>query len=402
MTSPHTGWKTAQSLTLDGLHLDLSEPVLVARDKNYLWFPTLIELSNGNILARMSGKADEESKEATYSQTRRSDDRGRSWHAMEGHPNIIGHIPVRLPDNDEVLLPYRMRQTDDGMSGPCTLFHADARTFENIADGIRITGMPKKDQVSPLGQAGFVFDGRALTDASGTYLATLYGHFAGEKRYSVILLESEDARNWRFRSIIANSQCPLEGVEGPCEPVVCRMPDGRLMCVFRLSSFVPYGQSFSRDEGRSWTEPVNIPGCFSVEPSLAVVQGRIVALAGGRAGLFVWFNADGTGTSWQGVDMVAHHNACRTTDTYVPDLDRPWSDVEDMIKRKAFGYTTSYTELLTLDASHLLYIYDRVPCGWNRIPPDVPETNSIWVVRMTVSATPNATAARSSNTPAAP
>ena len=35
-----------------------------------------------------------------------------------------------------------------------------------------------------------------------------------------------------------------------------------------------------------------------------------VALAGGRPGLYLWLNADGSGRTWQTIDMQAHHNAC--------------------------------------------------------------------------------------------
>jgi hypothetical protein len=36
----------------------------------------------------------------------------------------------------------------------------------------------------------------------------------------------------------------------------------------------------------------------------------------------------------------------------------------------------------------LLYIYDRIPFGWNAIPADSAETNSVWVVRVALGRTP--------------
>jgi hypothetical protein len=33
--------------------------------------------------------------------------------------------------------------------------------------------------------------------------------------------------------------------------------------------------------------------------------------------------------------------------------------------------------------AHRLYIYDRIPNGWKAIAADTPETNSVWVVRVT-------------------
>jgi hypothetical protein len=93
--------------------------------------------------------------------------------------------------------------------------------------------------------------------------------------------------------------------------------------------------------------------------------GGVVALSGGRPGIFVWVNADGTGKDWQEVDVAAHHNACCPKET--------------------IGSTTSYTEIIALDERHLLLIYDRIPGGWGGIPKDSPESNSAWVVRVEIS-----------------
>ena len=50
------------------------------------------------------------------------------------------------------------------------------------------------------------------------------------------------------------------------------------------------------------------------------------------------------------------------------------------------GNTSSYIEVVVLDERHLLYIYGRIPHGWSPIPQGSTETNSIWVVRVTVGA----------------
>ena len=63
---------------------------------------------------------------------------------------------------------------------------------------------------------------------------------------------------------------------GPSEAATCRLKDGRLMTIFRLGSGHPYGQVFSRDEGRTWTEPVALKGVFSVQPCLVVLKDGMV------------------------------------------------------------------------------------------------------------------------------
>ena len=193
--------------------------------------------------------------------------------------------------------------------------------------------------------------------------------------------------------MIAGSDCALEGQEGPCESAICRLSDGpstgsgqgRLMCVFRNASFVPYGQTWSDDDGRTWSKPVAMPA-QSVEPSLQVMPDGVVALSGGRPGISVWFNVDGHGTDWQAVDVVAHHNSCRPRDVITPDNTMKIGIARDeMIRQGLRGFTSSYTELVRLDDRRLLLIYDRLGLGWHPIPDESKETNSVWVVKITVT-----------------
>jgi hypothetical protein len=166
---------------------------------------------------------------------------------------------------------------------------------------------------------------------------------------------------------VADETCKLTGAGGPCEAALARVADGR-PCVFRLALGVPYGQCWSGDDGKTWSEPAAMDGPFSVQPSLAVLKDGPVVLSGGRPGLYLWFNRDGDGKGWQRVDLLAHHNACRPAEP-VPDP----------------GKTSAYTEVVALDDTHLLCIYDRIPSGWAVIPKESTETNSAWVVRVSVA-----------------
>jgi hypothetical protein len=51
-----------------------------------------------------------------------------------------------------------------------------------------------------------------------------------------LLAESADGFAWAIRSVIADENCKLDGNNGPCEGAICRLKDGRLMCVFRLGN----------------------------------------------------------------------------------------------------------------------------------------------------------------------
>ena len=239
---------------------------------------------------------------------------------------------------------------------------------------------------SPIaGAASFVFNGQSVRSQAGEYLTTLYGQFEGDKRYSLVMAESSDGFAWRIRAVIAGHDCALEGSEGPCESALCRLADGRLMCVFRLASFVPYGQAFSADDGRTWTTAASIPP-LSVEPSLAVLKGgKVLALSGGRSGIFVWLNADGQGKDWQAIDIVAAHNAARPpSDQIDPDSTHCWVSVEEMRKQPVTGFSSCYTELMALDEHTLLLVYDRIGFGWSPIPDDSDESKSVWAMRLRV------------------
>ena len=112
------------------------------------------------------------------------------------------------------------------------------------------------------------------------------------KRLALVNAESQDGRHWRIRSVIADDQCKLKGNEGPDEAALCRLKDGRLMCVFRMGfSNTPFGQSFSSDAGKTWSEPVAMTGVFSVCPCLATLPNGPIILTGGRPGIYAWLNA---------------------------------------------------------------------------------------------------------------
>lgn len=46
--------------------------------------------------------------------------------------------------------------------------------------------------------------------------------------------------------------------------------------------------------------------------------------------------------------------------------------------------STCYTRIVILSDDKLLYIYDRAPNGWQALPKDSTETNSVWVMQVTL------------------
>jgi hypothetical protein len=384
-------WTTQAEVKLDGLTVTVSAPVLVKRSRWYCWFPSLIRQPNGTLWAVMSAYGDIHVSNS-FNYLARSRDGGLTW----DEPRLIGDAGlshVLLPDGSALVLPYYLRLLDGNAVGaPCNVIGPGGELAFN-PEGVTVTGWPRPPRrpgapgmTSPIvGAASFLFNGQCVRSRDGGYLTTLYGLFEGDQRYSLVLAASADAFQWQVRAVIAGPDCPLTGTEGPCESALCRLADGRLMSVFRLASFEPYGQCFSADDGRTWSAPAAI-GPHSVEPSLAVLGGgRLLALSGGRSGVYVWFNPDGRGACWQAVDIVAVHNAARpAADQIDPESRHGWGTVDELRRRAVTGFSSCYTELAALDDRTLLLVYDRVGLGWHPIPDDSDETKSVWAVRLQV------------------
>jgi len=366
-------WETVKTVPLAGLRVSLSRPVLVARSKGWLWFPTMTRLSGGELFAVLSTNLDAIVADRTAAVTW-SGDGGLTWSplsSIDPKGDLYSECTLRLAGGDELLYPFNLYPRPGGMGGIYQVVSGQKgkREVRLVKEGLTVTGWPRPDRSfnEKIGLSGFGFNGQTLVAKDGQCLATLYGYFKDAKRYSLVLVESRDGVHWKVRAVVAGEHCKLQGGEGPCEAAICRLKDGRLMGVFRLASNVPYGQTFSSDEGRTWTEPVAMANAFSVQPSLAVMSDGKVVLSGGRPGLFLWVNADGTGKDWQRVDILTHHNATHPEER----IDQP-------------GHTTSYTEIVALDSTHLIYMYDRVPHSWSAIPKGSADTNSIWALRVTL------------------
>jgi hypothetical protein len=391
-------WPEGRTYSLNGLEVNISAPVLVGRSKGYFWQPTFVRLADGELLAAIWNLNDAIHINNTdlYSW---SSDEGLTWsRPIQAEVFDAG---VALSSGDELLLPFNLYQLPNGdIGGRYEIVPRGRREIRLVREGLTVTGWPRpvghgpnaseQDQKAK-GFSSWVFYGQTVRLKGGEYLATMYGTFQGDQSSSDVAVESRDGIHWKVRSIIGGPQnCAAISKGAPeetmvNEPTLCRLADGRLMSVFRLQYHdvgYPCGQAWSSDEGKTWSKPVLMAHAFPVSPSLAVVKDGTIVLAGGRPGLYAWFNADSTGKDWQSVDMMAHHDAFEPKDAMHEAFDK------NAPRPLATLKTSAYTEALSLDDTHILYIYDRIPYGWYPIPKDSPETNSVWVVRMTLRKKP--------------
>jgi hypothetical protein len=365
-------WVDRQRIELDGLRVTLSEPVVVGRSRGYFWFANLWQLPGGDLLSTISPVADIHMSSIPYLVTW-SRDGGLTWSEPTVN-NDGGQVLLQLASGDALLLPYILRPRPNGVGAPYNRIPAGTREVEYVATGVTITGLPGRDKpyVPGLDIASFSFNGQTLQLSDGSYLATIYGQLDEPPGSRILTVKSTDGVHWAVDALIADKSCGLPGKEGPGESAVVRLKDGRLLCVFRVGSTFPFGQCWSSDEGKTWTPAVAMDGPFSVQPSLAVMRDGILALTGGRPGIYLWLDPAGMGQRWQQIDLLAHHNLC------CPNEPIPYS--EDLKQQR----TSAYTEVVAVDDEHLLIIYDRIPNGWRPIPESMDDTNSVWLVRATV------------------
>lgn len=369
--------QSGSTIRLKSMDVRLSQPVNVMRSKGHLWFANLVRRHNGDLFAWATNYADMYQRTPTCL-TSWSRDSGRTWAAPQESP--YGDIVVKRKNGDLVWLPYNLYHRPEGMGGDYRFLPAAGQAFRNETSGLVITGLPRADRrkTEHPDLAGFVFNGDSISASDHGYLATLYGTFAGDKQSALLLAHSNTGLRWHIRSIIADKNSELPGESGPSESSLCRLKDGRLMCVFRSKSYVKYTQSFSSDDGKTWSALRQMDMPFSVQPSLVALPGGAVTLSGGRPGLYLWINATGDGLTWEPVDLRENHNRTTPAD-YIHESENITAETPLHHFRHE---TTSYTQTVMLDDTHVMVAYDRGPHGGEKIEPFSPESNSVWVVHV--------------------
>ncbi len=364
-------WKRARWHLIGPLTVTISEPLLIARAHERLWFPTIARMRDDRLMVLMSSEPDV-IKAVPGKLLSWSKDDGLTWSNPVPQPLLVGGGPLQLPDGNWIILPFSLTVHQDGTVGsPYPLVSPETGDVRLGPGELTVIGWPRALEVQKEHpeMSALRINRQAIPVPTGGYAGTAYGRFRGDTRVSLMCIRSTDGLHWTIAGEIADSGCKLPGREGPNEAAICRLKDGRLMSVFRLDSSANYGQSFSCDDGKTWTEPIAMTDVFSVCPYLLVNNDGVVVLSGGRPGLYLWINVDGSGQDWQKIDLQDVHNTIELSEA----IGGP--------------HTTAYTHMAWIDATHLLYVYDRVPFGWGTVPEGSKETNSVWAFRITIEKT---------------
>lgn len=108
-----------------------------------------------------------------------------------------------------------------------------------------------------------------------------------------------------------------DGKEGFSEPTFEILKDSTFICVMRTGSGLPMYRSFSKDKGKTWTEPEPFTP-NGVRPHLMLLGNGVLVLVSGRPGMQIRLNIDGDGQTWtEPIDMMPF---VKEDGTYIQDV----------------------------------------------------------------------------------
>ena len=333
--------------------------------------PMLAKFPKGELIATYALDPDTQQNPYFLSAFQISKDSGEHWGTRYGM--LIQHIPLTfVPAADDSLIALPSELLGDGhasrnLHGPYLRFEQGGTKVVMEPDGVRVVDWPWP--VQPIHSTepesnwhyGLILSGDAI-HVHGQLLATAYWHRKGDKYFSNGLLSSNDeGHTWRYYSSIAtDADLPPEihsvkGYGGPDELSMIRLREGELMVVFRVGNGTEgkLWRSYSKDDGRTWTKPDQLPA-YCVQPRVVQTANGTIVLASGRPGIGLWISTDARAQSWQYIDLAAIHNSFQSDASYrIEPLDP--SHPEKMWQ------TTSYTGLVEIENNRLLLLYDRDP-----------------------------------------
>jgi hypothetical protein len=366
-----------------GCRIELETPAEVGRAPGHHWFSTVHPLSTTDILCPVVTTADM-AQGKWPAVLYRSHDSGRTW-SWAADLGSYGPASVLLEPGCLLLMPYELWPMQGGTRRSAV---ADGTLITCAGDGslaietrpVRFLGFPRDLNEYHQGEVCLLTNGNVLPLTGGRLFTTLYGCFAGASKYDCVAVVSEDGGwTWQYLSDVARWQDIPTGPEGPDESNSARLPDGRLMCVYRVGSGRQhrYHCCYSSDEGAGWDPPRALPDQWSVEPQLVCLENGALLLSGGRPGLMLWVCLDGRGDSWHAVDLADHHNAA------VPDPAMHFGPgCSGATSEGSPAYSSSYTCMKAIGGDRVLISYDRLGNGWVGAPGPWGEVDSVFVVRV--------------------
>jgi hypothetical protein len=351
---------------------------ITASSINQCWYPTVHRFSTGEILATMRMSGDDANPEGEFSAYSISKDEGQTWsrrYTMGTGANVdAAYTQLTRDDGTIWSLGAGYDSLEANSPGQAKDFHAaltkfsrGGMEFDQIRDAsihlsepaisipptVMATGRKDATKLSLVYEAdpwGAMVDG-----PGGEWLTTFYYMTERDPRQRrLVLIRSIDqGRNWKEYGIIAaiepnQAPWPWMGKEGPNEAALVRLSKDRLLCLFRTGSDGYMGETWSEDDGKTWSSPVS-SGFKGVAPHLRLLSDGLLACTYGRPGpVTIMFSSD-EGKKWTSVTAIFD------------------------------GMSTHYTDLIEVGPGKLLVVYDSTPYGPKAIPPsDTSSKNAIY------------------------
>lgn len=256
---------------------DTSRQTVIAAGTPQLYqgHPTTLTLPSGEILAVWSvGHGGHSGPMAT------SSDGGKTWTRLDDtlpagfreHWNCPSIYRLVGPDGTARLWVYSARKLRDAKGGwmPSIMSEDDGATWR---------------EMPPLGFPCVMTFSSVVRLKDGSYLGLYHRGPGGRDAAPLEVLATRTADGgltWRDPVVVAK----VAG-RNPCEPFCFRSPDGEeLCCLLRENSHLDRSLvTFSRDEGRTWSEPVKTPWGLTGDRHMGVTapDGRLVIAFRDRA-----------------------------------------------------------------------------------------------------------------------
>ena len=358
--------------------LSAALPCCIAEQDGYFWFPKL-HRCDGTLLCLVATTADVAQGEwpaACYQST----DAGTTWtQTREMH---YSHASVPQKPDQLLLLPYEFwplsdrRQAARALGQHCSV---GRETDPQVSfETVRFLELPRPLSRYADAEVCLLSSANVLR-LDAEWITTVYGRFENESAFSVWCFVSLDqGLTWHYRSTVAKGEA-VQTPEGASESCMATLPDGRLLCIYRIGSGAKYcyAKSYSIDAGKTWTESELMPDMGSVAPQLLMLDNGALILAGGRPGLHLWCSWDGSGKVWEHWDLGAHHNALAAENVLL------LASYDEAPEQVAHVQSTHYLSLIGLSENELLVCYDWLSNGWQAAVPG--HKNRVFTLRIRIN-----------------
>jgi len=258
------------------------ENIIIYKDKRfYCAFPRIAKLQNGELLIvfREAPQRKPYSDHLDYEARAvllRSKDKGRTWGERivicEGGMQNISLVQIT---NKTILANFYKWHI---VKEPPFNHRIEGTFITQSLDNGYTWEKPVKIKVSD----GLVFAtySSILELPDSNLLIPLYGSYPGEKSRAVVLRSTDKGKTWKDLKTIAFD--PFGNLAFH-EPVLCRLPSGKILCMIRQRQITEYlYQSESLDNGETWSFP-KMTNLWGHPADLLVLRdGRILCTYGYR------------------------------------------------------------------------------------------------------------------------